>query len=222
MFSLRTKQSILRPFFFIGSFLVPKKKDFWVFYPTHYDNKFEGNIKAVFDHAIKNYPNIDLFCIGIPSDIVNENPYLNGRSNNSKFNLASVWKLLRAEVIFIDDGNVFFIGNFNIVELWHGIGFKKIYNLNKNSKKKKKYYSQFLFAIAGSINDQKRKVESFYNDNVYIVGNPRNDFLWADKKHVFSDYTKVITYAPTFRSTETTPFSPSFIEELQKFLYENN
>jgi CDP-ribitol ribitolphosphotransferase / teichoic acid ribitol-phosphate polymerase len=126
-------------------------------------------------------------------------------------------------------------GNFKLIQLWHGTGFKNIgLRTDTYSRKdiivKRNEYNKYEFIIASSEKDKKFYEDCFEIENVEITGLPRNDrLLYNDNNGYINDdinvneYKKVILYAPTFRDKHSIiPFSDSFYIKLQSWLVKMN
>jgi CDP-glycerol glycerophosphotransferase (TagB/SpsB family) len=89
------------------------------------------------------------------------------------------------------------------ISLWHGMPLKKICYLAPNEVSYMEDYSAKRIATSEIM---KAIISASFHeraDNVIITGQPRNDFLFEDKKFNFLDsektFSKTILYAPTFR-----------------------
>lgn len=218
-----------------ASYIVPKKKGYYIFIPLHDTNKFSGNIKSLILYANSNYDSerINLVCF-------NKNIRQEARENNIKVIsnfLLAFWATLRAEHIIIDASTLAFSkGNFSLIQLWHGAGFKKLGLLNKNTNDEFKgrlgrHYNKYKLVVSSSESNQKKQNDSFGTTTAKITGLPRNDIFFENKdyfeeikiKYNIDKYEKIITYVPTFRDFETVaPFSNEFWEQLQNVLNDQN
>jgi CDP-glycerol glycerophosphotransferase (TagB/SpsB family) len=180
------------------------------------------------------------------------------------FNAYYAWSLkglyfcLRAGYYFLDHGfgyedivsplNIWLSGNAKIIQLWHGLGIKKIgihdsksflnnwlytiyelcqspanYNINKYMVSPKSYAG--IFASAFKIPDKK----------VIVAGLPRNDVFIksfnsglsspiSHKIHQMKNKSKILFYFPTFRDHGGNPFDDRIIDlvKFDRFLQENN
>ncbi len=225
-------KKILLYAFSLVSYVVPKKKNLWVFSPKHYNNRFEGNIRHLFCYMAGSVGDISIWCIKISKKEIARHEVLRGRASSGRLTFRSMWMSLRAEVIVLDSGDPLFKGNFKVVQLWHGTGFKNIgvFGEKYYGKRVRRLDKEIIFILASSEIDKKRKRESFLNDNVYITGSPRNDFLfYSDDDEKIKNllgvqhFSKLILYAPTFREVEQrAPFSESFWQHLEAALKEQN
>ena len=133
------------------------------------------------------------------------------------------------------------LGNFNIIQTWHGTALKKI---GKDASNKEKtflnkislYFFLRLFkksklVLTGSETEEKNMKKSFDAENTKTLGFPRND-VFFDKDMLFHDYEKIlhlskyekiILYAPTWRyKYEKEPFSEEFLMTLDNYLIKTN
>ncbi len=232
------------------SYLIPKKQGLIVF-TSHYGEKYKNNSKYLFEYLNSN---LDL------ENKLNEGNFLFIWATRSKevyksllernlkcsytYSLKHIYYILRSESFVIDNSlkgifftNVFsFLGRFNVIQLWHGTGFKKIVHQDKKVNFIKKVYyfmrsSTINKVIASSECDKSKKQAAFINDNVIITGNPHDDIFFEKtlvktnygKKLNFKSYNKIILYAPTFRDNNfIEPFSSSFYQRLSSFLDRKN
>lgn len=217
------------------SLIIPKKKSYFVFIPLHDTKKFSGNIRALVLYAIQHHLDIDVALITF-----NKSVFKKAKSEGvpSIYSYFGAFKaVLRAEHLIIDSGTHFFsLGNFSIVQLWHGTGFKHIGLLNNNTSKNnkiriRKHYSKYKLIVASSEDDLKRKNKSFGTNKSVITGSPRNDIFFENEIYInglrkvynVMGYSKIITYAPTFRDFETcSPFSEEFWSKLNDYLKKSN
>lgn len=219
------------------SYVIPKKKDLYIFFPTHERNKLSGNIKALILYISQHQKEIDTVVVSDRAKVREE--AMNYGLKTVSFKYGYSWKIFRAEHIVVDAsvGLYFGRGNYSLIQVWHGVGFKNIGLLNDNKTKKEyksleKDYKKFQCVIASSVEDQKRKFDSFRCNNTAITGSPRNDLFFTvnqktideiKKRHSLHNYSQIFTYAPTFRDFETRPpFSDQFWQKLDDSLISRN
>ncbi|NGX84741.1 CDP-glycerol glycerophosphotransferase family protein [Aequorivita sp. KMM 9714] len=223
-------------FFNILSYIIPKRKNYYAFYPLHDTTKFSGNLRAMIFYLIENHKDIDIVVISNNKNVRKELKEI-GVKSSALFSAFS-WSLLRSEFIFIDASRTTILRDAKVyvIQLWHGVGFKNIAllndNVNQNAKRiLSKFYKKYVLLITSSENDFKKKQESFKSPNIVITGSPRNDVFFSSSsyfeeiklKYNLKKYSKIISYAPTFRDFKTTsPFSEEFWYLLQKHLEKNN
>ncbi len=153
--------------------------------------------------------------------------------------------VLRAEFIVCDttrdgvlyDSLFWYLGRFRNIMTWHGAGVKKIglqgdkYRRGKFSPRakivyyiQKRRYRKYALILASSEADKQRKVESFRNKNVKILGFPRNDYLLQKARTKKEKRCRKVLYAPTFRESKRAPnpFSVGFLEESNRIFKDNS
>ncbi|WP_026452217.1 CDP-glycerol glycerophosphotransferase family protein [Aequorivita capsosiphonis] len=222
----------------ILSRIIPKKRNYFVFIPTHdRKNILSGNSLALLQYIENNHPEIDyaLVLLGNKDAVIpKEENGLTVKRNT----LSSYWSILRAEHIILDMivfDPLLENGQFSIIQLWHGTGFKNIVLLTNHTENYirvvKNLSPQIKLVVATSESDTIRKNVSFQVENARITGSPRNDVFFKEKdyfrslrkKYKLENYDKVISYAPTFRDEATTsPFSDNFWKKLNDHLVKNN
>lgn len=215
------------------SYVVPKKKNKLVFFPTHNTGKFSGNLRSLYLYIASNLKEYDL-CWRTTGGKTYEEMLQAGLpvviSNKSFF-----WHLLRAEHVLLDAGCGWLYGNFSMMQLWHGTGFKNVGILNSQTKgfelmKHKVHYGKYRFILATSEEDAGRKQKSFNNPNTFITGSPRNDIFFAKggqqeikKQYGLETFNQLYLYVPTFRDSGAhVPFTEGFWTELNNWLTKTN
>lgn len=220
------------------SYIIPKKKGYWVFLPARFQSQFSGNLKYFFLYI--HQVNKKIHPLWVTS---NEDVFLQLEQCSlpvKKYKVLPFWQILFAEYIFIENKHIYLSGgNFRFIQLWHGTGFKNIVNLRSewksNSFKKKdqlqRHLSQYILVLATSYSEKIRREEAFASRNVVITGSPRNDIFFDERlnrseykeKMGLDQFSKVILYAPTFREDGVfTPFSSSFWERLNEWASSSN
>lgn len=158
--------------------------------------------------------------------------YLNG-------SLRGKWMQIRAGVAFYTHGLMDFgyfplLGGAEIVALWHGMGFKKIYNGKYSGvklilKKALDHLFSWTYRTITPVTsvysaDWVQRMFTLNPQNIFITGQPRNDvFKEVDRsgflKGLGIDTTKrVVIYMPTYRQTI---MGTDAIERIVKALYES-
>lgn len=219
------------------SYLIPIKRNYFAFYPIHDLTKLSGNLRALIIYLKEHHEDIELVVITNNKEVKNEAKRLEIKSSSTFFGFT--WTLLRTKFVFIDSNWFPYLlsPKLAVIQLWHGVGFKNIAllddNLTDENEKNKflAYYSQYSLLISSSEVDFKKKKESFHSPHIAITGSPRNDVFFSSysyfeeikKKYQLESYSKIITYAPTFRDFKTkNPFSIEFWESLQEHLKKTN
>ena len=216
--------------------LIPTKKNYFVFYPLHDLTKFSGNLRALAEYIKENHNNIEMVVMTTNKDVKKEAKKLGIKSSSPFYGFSLA--LLRAEFIFIDSNWFPYLlsRKVSVVQLWHGPGFKNVALMDDNitdeeRKKFEAYYRQFALLISTSKDDLEKNKDSFGSPNIAITGLPRNDIFFSNsnyieeikRKYHLKSYSKIITYAPTFRDFETTePFTEKFWIALQAHLKNTN
>ena len=160
--------------------------------------------------------------------------------------LAAFWYMLRAKYLFVDNNNFFnpnasfLIGNFKIVQCWHGtplknMGEDKKYNLSWLEKVKKVERPKFDCALSSCLHSTTVYKKLFGNGSVDILelGYPRNDILFdrgffgtedVVKTLSLDKFSRTLLYAPTFRRLDkaVNPFDNSFLTKINEALKQNN
>jgi CDP-glycerol glycerophosphotransferase (TagB/SpsB family) len=244
---------ILNFILYILSWIIPKQKGF-ILCGGGLGNKFSGNPKYfyLYLHKIQNQHITKYAWI-----TKNKSLYQKMQQQNLPvlygFSLKGFWSILRAQYLIIESGPAMkkfghdigyqrlFIGNFNIIQTWHGSPRKKILldalkDRGLNTPIDWIYFYlermelQNISCILAMGEEEKSVLQqAFDNPNVHILGYPKNDILidgleqqWLNKD--WSKYNKVILYAPTFRDVQSTvnAFEINFLEKLNKFLITKN
>lgn len=218
------------------SYIIPKKKDYYAFFPTVYTKgEFYGNVKALMSYIAQNHSEIETVLLSLDKGVIQK-----AQSNDfatKRTILGITWASLRAEHILINTATAgdFRIGRFSIIQLWHGSGFKEVGLLRPDYKyqvdRLKLNFKKFKLIISTSKSDAKKQNTSFNSTAAVVTGYPRNDLFFQDKSH-FNDlkikyglkkYNRIISYTPTFRDYKSpTPFSEVFYQNLQSFLEKSN
>lgn len=228
-------QRLRRILFTWLSYLIPKKEGLIVFYPTHNKEGFSGNLRSYFIY-LHNCPEQSRYTAVWCTD--NDETYRLLKSQNYKvvkgrFPVHS--SLLRATHIIQDSTYTWLLGNFSIIQLWHGNGFKNSALLDTTNSPKKlvllrKVYSQYKMIAASSAVHKDLMIRSFENERVAIVGSPKNDVFYDDPTLVdklkvqynLNQFNKIYAYTPTFRDKGAfDPFTNEFWPKLNAWLLAN-
>ena len=231
----------LAPIFQIIDFLIPKNNNYWGFSVHHIkSNQFIENARAVFEE-VKTDNKIKKI-IFTRDNTVDFN--IEGAVNFQIINIKSLkglMTILRCKVLFVTHslsmdyslrfGNSkFVVVKYNmtkrlVVNLWHGIPYKKLYALwnplvkERLDRVKFRHFERknYTGLIASSEVDSYAMATMFHPikyENIWLTGLPRNDFLLKSfaelpvyiKKQIekileLKKEKKLILYAPTYRQT---------------------
>lgn len=220
----------------IVSYVVPKKKGYYAFYPVPFKREFSGNIKALILYIKENHKQIDTVILSQDKNVIRK-----AQSHGLKTYktiLEITWASLRAEYILVDSSTTgdFRRGKFSLIQLWHGSGFKEVVlRNNKITKRERKNLElinrKYKLIVSTSKSEAKKQNISFESENAVVTGYPRNDVFFNNTsyfnelktKYKFQEYKKIIAYIPTFRDTQPDPpFSNVFYQKLQPFLEQSN
>jgi CDP-glycerol glycerophosphotransferase len=218
------------------TYLIPKKKGLIIFYPTHNKSGFSGNLRSFFVYMnsspeCKKY--VPVWCTNNKEtyDLLQAQGYRVIR-NKAEIHL----QLLRAQHIIQDSTHILLTGNISIIQLWHGNGFKNSALLDMTNSLEmrallKEAYKHYRIIAASSKAHQELMIQSFDNENVCIVGSPKNDVFYEGpelvsqikREHGLEKYSKIFAYTPTFRDIGAfDPFPPEFWRALNVWLERNN
>ncbi|GIU71188.1 MAG: hypothetical protein KatS3mg003_0667 [Candidatus Nitrosocaldaceae archaeon] len=209
-------------------------------------NTFAGNTKTFYIYLHKHKIAYDFYWI-------TGNKYIYNLLKSNRLPVLYLYSfrafiyILRANYLLLTHGPIdvsyfyFLLGRFNMIQTWHGIPLKQISRnamkatfilriVNRLSRICDQCYKLIL---ATSIETKQIFMSAFMNNNVEIIGYPRNDVLFNEniylrfedynKKFSLYNYNKVILYCPTFRERPTKkPFTDNFLEILNKYLVNNN
>jgi CDP-glycerol glycerophosphotransferase len=218
------------------SYLIPKQKGLVVFYPTHHKSGFSGNLKSFFTY-MNSAPECSRYTPVWCTDNKETYDLLKSQGYQVIRNKADVYlQLLRAEHIIQDSTHILLCGNFSIIQLWHGNGFKNSALLDTTNSLEmrallRKAYKHYRIIAASSKAHQELMIQSFENENVRIVGSPKNDVFYEGpgliaqikKQYGLEGYTKIFAYTPTFRDIGAfDPFPARFWEDLNLWLVRHN
>lgn len=218
------------------SLFIPKKKEYYAFRLFHDPDHFSGNIKALMTYIKTINTSVEIVLLTNRKAVV-EAAKSSGIAVKTSF-LGRLWATLRAQYLIIDSyTGLYRFGNFSLVQLGHGAGYKNIGLLRddlspKRRERLKKIYQNYKLVITTSESNLKKKNASFAVNTGVITGLPRNDVFFENNKAKITQlkqklavqqYFKIITYAPTFRDFQTNkPFTDSFWTALQGELEKQN
>ena len=203
--------------------LIPfRNKKIWI-YGESCGKYYVDNTKYLFEYACKqSYSDIRHVWITGNPNIINKIREM-GFEAYRQGSFKAFWCQLRCGVAIynkgLDDISKFpFYGGAYIVSVWHGAGFKRIYNATYTGKyiTFKKIidrvfcWTRMNLLMATSEYQCKQFLERFdiQRNQMVITGQPRNDFFYNEnnnstikKQLSISPYKKVVLYMPTYRST---------------------
>lgn len=203
--------------------VVPKRRGLWVFLPIFYESQpFNGNIKYLFGHVVRNHDEIDAYCLGVGERDRRRNRDLAARMCRRRYSPIGILRILRAEYLFVDGLTRLSLGSFRVVQLWHGTGFKNIATQTPGAhsfrERIRRGNAIADFVVATSEADRQRKEASFNARRVCVTGSPRNDILVSvtsdgareiKRRLGLPGDRRIVGYAPTYRDTgDFVPFSP--------------
>ena len=197
-----------------------RKKHLWVFGALE-GRKYDDNSKYMFEYMCKAHSQ-EFRCVWLTNNAstlqllrhLGKEAYLNGSWKGK-------WMQLRAGVAFythglMDFGLIPLLGGAEIVALWHGFGFKNIYNGKYDGwKLKTKRALDRLFSwtyrtitpvTSNYVVDWVQRMFTLKPKCIYITGQPRNDvFRTIDRSAVLQSIgidtnKKVVVYMPTYRN----------------------
>ena len=206
------------------SYLVPKRRGLFVFYPTFERGAYAGHLAPVFEALLSDHPEID--CLWLTNAPATARQLAALGRPVACYARYPLWTILRAEWLLLDSfAQSLAFGRFRLAQLWHGTGFKRIglLNLNRAGLRRclhRHHYGKYAFILAGSPADRRRKIEAFGNANVFVTGSPRNDVFFAAPAAARRPVAgPLIAYCPTFRDNGEAPvLSPAFWPALQALL----
>jgi CDP-glycerol glycerophosphotransferase (TagB/SpsB family) len=261
-------QYVIAPVFRLVDMVISKKENYWGFSVHHIkSDQFIENARAVFEE-VKNDESIYkvLFTRDHSTEFFIENA-INYKVVNLK-SFEGLYLFMKCKVVFVTHsismdysirfkGSKFTVLKANmtkrkVINLWHGIPFKKLYALwntkvrERLDRVKFRHYERKMYAslISSSEVDAYAMTTMFHpikNEQVWQTGLPRNDFLTKEYQDLPSylktqiDFIvqikkekKLVLYAPTYRQasavegSEYYQFTDKEIEKLIQILKNNN
>ena len=232
-----------------------KDKNLWVF-GEWYAKKICDNSLYLANYVAENYPEIKLVWItdeGTDLSLLNPNiQVMIRKTKESKKILKKASVIIVNQCMFdVNDENANYYGGSLVLNLWHGVPWKKILmDAEKYSSKFRKLFSEISYrylgvnnyiALSDDYRDILKRCTTVKDKNIINAGYPRNSLFYDEKivaekrekvvklinetfNQNFSD-VKIITYMPTFRDKDREVFSFNQIkdnENLNKILAENN
>ena len=229
---------------FILSYIIPKKKKLYIFWWWGWNN-FSWNTKAMFLYFLKKNNTKQIFYLTRNKKLFKSNIPNLVKINSIKW----YWLFIRAEIIFINNwtwdvsNSSQQLWKFKIINLWHWDPIKQIW-INSNLKLQNNFLFRLSFKLFNNKNikfittsskiSANNLKNAFITNNIKVTWLARNDifFKWNeylefyDIKKILNiyNYNKIIIYTPTFRDNKKniSPFSNSFLSQLNKYLKINN
>lgn len=243
---------LLNQYIYLESLLYKRDVSIWVF--TEWFGKRCGdNSTYLANYIADNYKKINLYWICEKNaDISMLNPKINVVHKNT---VGSKEILTKAAVYIMNQGinefgDIDLSGGALIVNLWHGVMWKK---LGRDAYPEKDIVKAFCHKIIRRIQsviyecpseEYKMKFISAYgvnNNNFILAGQPRNSLFFSNKdilearsvifnklaenSNIMNLHTRIITYMPTFRDNSDYIFDfriAKKIEQLNKILEKHN
>lgn len=215
---------ILRSLTKLLSYIVPTNNKLFVFvsYPDFADNSF-----AIFRYLLQEHGRKDIHYCWLLSDktnkllIMNQLNQWNCTDVNIKIiprkSIKAIWYAYRSRYIFNTVGlfiHIVFHQKDKRINMWHGMPIKRIYSSYPNGDitiATSHLFSKFM--------SQGLKID---DDNVLVIGQPRNDFLFkpdllnSDINCMIRKYRKIGIWMPTFRrSYRDSSYSDGLFEDNQ-------
>ena len=219
--------------------LIPfRNKKLWVFGALE-GKKYDDNSKYMFEYMLREHGK-DFRCIWLTNDNeVIKMLHHRGVETYLNHSWKGIWVQMRSGVAFYTHGLMDFglfplVGGAEIVALWHGMGFKQIYNGKYHGRKLKlKRFLDYLFSwtyrtvtpvTSQYMIDWAQRMFTLNPNSIYITGQPRNDaFKTGDREKVLNSIgvdsrKKVIVYMPTYRHQA---LGVDYMDEIVKGLYQS-
>lgn len=210
--------------FWIAQYLIPRKKNIWVF-GSWYGKKFSDNSKYLYLYILKNHPEIKTIWLTRDRNIKTEIRKTGGYAYYTN-SIKGVYYSLMAKNIIISSGkkdvNYLFINGANKIQLWHGSPLKKIglddkfSNVNSFFQKRIvpvffpfvcEFNYDYVISNAKCFSDIMASAFNVSTKQVIETGCPRNDIYYSKEaselnKKLRKKYKdcKLVYYLPTFRN----------------------
>lgn len=201
-----------------------KKHDVIFFYSNL---GFRDNVKAFYDYLIENEYNKKYEIVVSINDWEN---YIGKEPENVKFvnNKEGIKYFMKSKYAFYCFGKypIKPAKNQMVVNLWHGMPLKRIGNMESGLEKVDYNYFTKIISTSKLFNPILMASFSCSEDQVVIMGQPRNDELFKEDKIMDASIRrgsyKVLVWLPTYRDEYQEIPLPGFdmaqVEELNKFL----
>ncbi|MGI9887682.1 CDP-glycerol glycerophosphotransferase family protein [Vibrio chagasii] len=168
---------------------------------------FSGNGKAFSDYLLNVKCKYDV--VWIVSGCYAE--YIDGITIVKKGTFKALWLYATSKYIVTTHNEMIGTraGNQVYISLWHGMPMKKICYLGEFDHQGMEDYSSLRIATSEIMRSIISACFREKANNVYVTGQPRNDYLFDEKirttsfyKDIKSKYEKVVFYTPTFRENQ--------------------
>lgn len=227
-------RSLSMLFFYPFLFLIPRKKDLWIFGSSH-GKRFADNSKYLFLYVNKNCPDIKPVWLTKNQKVIDE---LNKNKYQvyNMFSLKGFWYSMRAGYVITSHGmrdiNNILIGGAKIIQLGHATPFKdfSVHNLSATLRKITGISSHYAIATSEKIRKEAALLIGVPEKYTAITGTPRNDGLFDNSNLSSNNYIEdlkkrikfkhIITYFPTWRKDGSNLFEKYKFkaEEIEKKL----
>lgn len=166
------------------------------------DLGFRDNLKALYDFAIENKYNKKYRIICATTDY---KKYQDLGIENVRFTkkLFGFWYYFSAGYVFYCFGRIPILPGRNqqVVQLWHGSPLKAPSKDMLANYSSNKLFFTHIIASSATFADVLSQWFSFPIQKISICGQPRNDLLFKNGPYDFGQYTKIILWVPTFRTS---------------------
>lgn len=196
--------------------IVPKKQNRIVFYSNL---GFRDNVKALYDYLIENEynKNYEIIC-----SINDYRMFLDKNIKNVSFvnNYFGIFYFLTSKYFFYCFGKYPIKPSKKQVtfNLWHGMSIKKMGNLEKGMENVDYNYFDYVISTSKLFSPIMQKTFNCKEEQIYIGGQPRNDFLGSSKNTLrelnIDNYEGVIMWMPTFRNSSKLKMNNSTHDKL--------
>lgn len=215
-----------------------RNKRLWIF-GAHAGEKYDDNAKFMFEYVNAHCGQIRAIWLAKTLEIVEYlrekgyEAYLINSVKGKYFEIAAGVALYTHSIY--DFGFIPLIGGAEVVALWHGVGFKKIYNGKYAGFKLwlkifldtiyTRTYRNITLATSQYTYNQWKDYFHVQPKNIYITGQPRNDIFKHKinretvlKKNEIDPNKKIVAFLPTYRSSSQ---GNDAMEKIIKELYYN-
>lgn len=228
------------------TFLIPKKRNRMILMGAK-DGLFIDNVKFFFLYLSEKETDVDFYLL--TANVVTYETLRSEYSNILYYpSPKTYWIMLRSKILVVDNFSWMDNCRFQlfwrakIIQIWHGIGFKKIQRSNKYFIQEiSSLFRRFILNFVGKLPKYQAVISTsefftseffqpaFLTDNFIDTGYPRNDVIVSPEKYqniyLNSDVAtinrvaelrkkgvKSILYAPTFRDTGGDGISDGILE----------